>query len=233
MACLSFRSNLVLNSAPFCFFPPVGQHDPPRGRELPAVLPQRSSPEKQRRLHEGELRVRRRGAARASFRMSIVEVSGTNKENPSGTYLSVKHPESDKTDDYTVGWISGYLGYRISEVMLRWSHQGRAPEETCVWLASLAWTAKLCFLVTICVFSQSMETQDMRKVHPLYLFAPYFIDGLKSRQTVQGVGPLWHHKHLTDASPRLVMLILFLSASQHGRSSKVSVWLGIFFVWTL
>lgn len=72
----------------------------------------------------------------------------TNKENLSGTYLSVKHPESDKTDDYTVGWISGYLGYRISEVMLRWSHRGRAPEETCVWLA---WTAKLCFLVTICL----------------------------------------------------------------------------------
>lgn len=157
------------------------------------------------------------------FRMSVVEVSGTNKENLSGTYLSVKHPESDKTDNYTVGWISGYLGYRISEVMLRWSHRGRAPEETCVWLVSLAWTAKLCFLVTICVFSQSMETQDMRKVHSLYLFAPYFIDGLKSRQTVQGVGPLWHHKHLTDASPRLVMLILFLSPSQHGRSSEVSL----------
>lgn len=46
--------------------------------------------------------------------------------------------------------------------------------------------------------------QDMRKVHPLYLFDPYFIDGLKSRPTVQGVGPLWHHKHLTDAYPRLV-----------------------------
>lgn len=132
MACLSLRSNLLCF---FCFFPPVGQHDPPRGRELPAVLPQRSSPEKQRRLHEGELRVRRRGAAPASFRMCIVEVSGTNKENLSGTYLSVKHPESDKTDDDTVGlvgWISGYLGYRISEVMLRWSHQGRASEETCM-----------------------------------------------------------------------------------------------------
>lgn len=160
MARLSLRSNLVLNSALFCFLPPVGQHDPPRGRELPAVLPQRSSPEKQRRLHEGELRVRRSGTAPASFRMSIVEVSGTNKENPSGTYLSVKHPESDKTDDYTVGWISGYLGYRISEVMLRCSHRGRAPEETCVWLALLAWTAKLCFLVTICVSQWKCKTWE-------------------------------------------------------------------------
>lgn len=47
------------------------------------------------------------------------------KENLSGTYLSIKHPEYDKTDDNTVGlvgWISGCLGYQTSEVMHRWSH---------------------------------------------------------------------------------------------------------------